>query len=65
VSAARSGDRLVATVTDDGAGGARIGDGAGGLAGMRDRATAAGGSVRLGSPAGGPTTITVEVPCAS
>jgi len=65
VSVGRSGDRLVATVTDDGAGGARIGDGAGGLAGMHDRAIAAGGAVRLASPAGGPTTITLEVPCAS
>jgi len=67
----RDGDRLVATITDDGVGGASIGprsDGAlpsGGLTGMQDRAIASGGSVRIASPAGGPTTVTVEVPCAS
>jgi len=66
VSVARVGDRLVATITDDGIGGAHVGDGtAGGLAGMRERAFAAGGGLRLVSPPGGPTTITVEVPCAS
>jgi len=64
-------DRLVATITDDGVGGASIGPrstGAlpsGGLTGMQDRAVAAGGSVRIASPVGGPTTVTVEVPCAS
>lgn len=67
----RVGDRVVATVTDDGIGGAVVGAAgapaisAGGLAGIRDRAVAAGGSLRVSSPIGGPTVITVEVPCAS
>lgn len=67
----RVGDRVVATITDDGIGGAVVGAtgapaiSAGGLAGIRDRAVAAGGSLRVSSPAGGPTVITVEVPCAS
>jgi len=71
VQVLRTGDRLVATITDDGVGGASVGrrsDGAlpsGGLTGMQDRAVAAGGCVRVASPAGGPTTVTVEVPCAS
>lgn len=53
-----------ATIGDDGAGGAAFVPG-GGLAGMRDRVRAAGGSIRVDSPAGGPTSIVVEVPCAS
>jgi len=70
VSVARVGERLVATITDDGVGGAHIGatNGhitAGGLSGMLDRTVAAGGHLTLSSPIGGPTTITVEVPCAS
>jgi signal transduction histidine kinase len=61
------GERLIATIRDDGAGGAVIGDGLGqgGLAGVRDRARAAGGSMLIESPLGGPTLVTVEVPCAS
>ena len=65
------GDRIVATITDDGIGGAVVGQvgapaiSSGGLAGIRDRAVAAGGSLRVSSPVGGPTVITVEVPCAS
>lgn len=67
----RVGDRIVATITDDGIGGALVGQvgapaiSSGGLAGIRDRAVAAGGSLRVSSPVGGPTVITVEVPCAS
>lgn len=67
----RVGDRVVATITDDGIGGAVVGAvgapaiSAGGLAGIRDRAAAAGGALRVSSPTGGPTVITVEVPCAS
>ncbi len=59
--------RLVARIRDNGAGGAHIGDGLGqgGLAGMRDRVRAAGGTMLIESPNGGPTLITVEVPCAS
>ena len=71
VQVQRADGRLIATITDDGVGGARIGarsEGmlpSGGLTGMQDRAIAAGGSVRIASPTGGPTTVTVEVPCGS
>ncbi|MEX1077709.1 MAG: histidine kinase [Homoserinimonas sp.] len=59
--------RLIARIRDNGVGGAHIGDGLGqgGLAGMRDRVRAAGGTMLIESPNGGPTLITVEVPCAS
>ncbi|WP_368665836.1 sensor histidine kinase [Pseudomonas sp. GW460-E13] len=54
-------------VTDNGQGGARI-DRSGrhtGIAGLVDRVEAARGTLNLTSPAGGPTTVVVEVPCAS
>lgn len=54
-------------VTDNGVGGARI-DRSGrhtGIAGLLDRVGAARGTLNLTSPAGGPTTVVVEVPCAS
>jgi signal transduction histidine kinase len=59
--------RLIARIRDNGVGGAHIGEGLGqgGLAGMRDRVRAAGGTMLIESPNGGPTLITVEVPCAS
>ncbi|WGD37006.1 histidine kinase [Lysinibacter sp. HNR] len=52
------------SITDNGIGGARIqaGLGASGLAGIRDRVSAAGGSFSLTSPEGGPTTLNIEVP---
>jgi signal transduction histidine kinase len=53
---------LRAWVTDDGAGGAAVGKGFG-LQGLDDRVHAAGGRLRVTSPAGGPTTITAELPC--
>lgn len=58
---------VTALIRDDGIGGASIGEGLGqgGLAGMRDRVRAAGGTLLVDSPVGGPTLITVEVPCAS
>ena len=64
---AQLGANVVATVTDDGVGGARagVGLGRGGLSGMADRARGAGGHVSVDSPLGGPTVITVEIPCAS
>lgn len=49
-------------VSDDGAGGAAPAGGAG-LQGMIDRVTALRGSVRLDSPPGCGTRLTVEVPC--
>lgn len=53
--------RLEAEVRDDGRGGAAAGT-AGGLAGLRDRVDAAGGSMLLTSPPGAGTTVLVSVP---
>ncbi|MFF4605126.1 sensor histidine kinase [Streptomyces sp. NPDC001339] len=55
--------QLTATVTDDGIGGAAASAGSG-LSGIERRTRAFGGSVDINSPAGGPTRITVAVPCA-
>jgi signal transduction histidine kinase len=52
---------LLVEVADDGKGGA---DPSGpGLVGLRQRAEALDGTLRVQSPAGGPTTVTVELPC--
>ncbi|GAA2584383.1 sensor histidine kinase [Actinomadura fulvescens] len=59
----RIGDVLRVTVTDDGIGGAAPGGGTG-LAGLARRVQSVDGTFRITSPAGGPTTITVELPCA-
>jgi signal transduction histidine kinase len=64
VDARRRGGDLVVTVDDDGVGGA-VSAPTGGLAGMRDRALAVDGQVRVVSPEGGPTTIELVVPCGS
>lgn len=53
---------LWARVEDNGVGGATIIPG-GGLDGILNRITAAGGSSRLDSPNGGPTSLEVRVPC--
>ncbi len=55
-------DVLTVVVTDNGVGGARE-NGGSGLAGLRGRAQALDGCVTVVSPEGGPTTITVELPC--
>ncbi|MDQ1110949.1 signal transduction histidine kinase [Microbacterium testaceum] len=55
---------LWARVEDDGLGGARIAPG-GGLDGIVNRVTAAGGTARIDSPQGGPTTVEASIPCAS
>jgi len=60
----REDGTLWARVEDDGLGGARIVPG-GGLDGIVNRVTAAGGTARIDSPQGGPTTVEVSVPCAS
>jgi signal transduction histidine kinase len=70
VSVERTGDRLRIVVSDDGRGGATLGPGgpaAGGtgLRGLAQRAAAVDGSLAVDSPPGGPTTITVELPCGS
>jgi signal transduction histidine kinase len=54
-------DRLILRVRDDGRGGAAIGF-AGGLAGLVDRAGTVDGTLRVDSPEGGPTVVTVELP---
>jgi signal transduction histidine kinase len=66
VSVVRTGDRLRIAVTDDGHGGAGIGAGSGtGLLGLAQRAAAVDGTLTVDSPPGGPTAITVELPCES
>jgi signal transduction histidine kinase len=62
VRARRAGDRLSVTISDDGTGGADEARGTG-LAGIRRRAQALDGTVTVTSPDGGPTGVTVELPC--
>ncbi|MFH9355554.1 sensor histidine kinase [Kitasatospora sp. NPDC017646] len=64
VTLARAGGTLRAEITDDGRGGAAEGGGTG-LRGMRQRVEAVDGVLRVQSPPGGPTVITVECPCGS
>jgi signal transduction histidine kinase len=64
VAIARRGDRLAIDVTDDGRGGADPTKGSG-LRGLEERVRALDGWFRVLSPAGGPTTLIVELPCAS
>ena len=64
VNVARQNGHLKVEVSDDGIGGADASRGTG-LSGLVDRVTAVDGTVRLSSPAGGPTILTVELPCAS
>jgi signal transduction histidine kinase len=64
VAIVRARDRLVVEVRDDGVGGADPASGTG-LAGLADRVTALGGTMDVLSPPGGPTTVLVELPCAS
>ncbi len=63
VSVTRSAEGVRAVVFDNGTGGAHAGAG-GGLAGMADRVRSAGGTLDIDSRPGGPTVLTVEVPCA-
>ncbi|MDL4818339.1 sensor domain-containing protein [Actinomadura sp. OS1-43] len=55
---------LRVTVTDDGRGGASIGGGSG-LRGIERRIGTFDGVLALNSPVGGPTIVTLELPCAS
>ncbi|MDX3752570.1 sensor histidine kinase [Streptomyces sp. AK08-02] len=66
VTVERIGETLLVVVADDGAGGADLavaGDGTG-LAGLAKRVASVDGTFSCRSPAGGPTVITVELPCA-
>jgi signal transduction histidine kinase len=60
----RRADRLVVEVADNGAGGARTVPGSG-LANLSERVSAVDGRMQVVSPTGGPTSILVEIPCAS
>jgi signal transduction histidine kinase len=57
-----SADKLLISVEDNGSGGA-LERPDGGLAGIRRRTEAFESSARFESPAGGPTTVKVELPC--
>jgi len=58
----RAGDRLHIIVSDDGAGGADPARGTG-LTGLAKRAASVDGTFEIASPPGGPTLITVDLPC--
>lgn len=60
----RAARTLVVEVADDGVGGAQLAPG-GGLEGLTTRVAAVGGSLSVSSPAGGPTRVRAELPCAS
>jgi signal transduction histidine kinase len=59
----RAGNRLHIIVTDDGVGGADAVRGTG-LAGLARRAESVDGTFDISSPEGGPTMLTVDLPCA-
>ena len=63
ITLTRRDDVLRMTITDDGVGGADPARGTG-LMGLRQRVGSVDGTFRITSPAGGPTAITVELPCA-
>ena len=63
ISVTRHEDLLDVEITDDGTGGADA-EGSG-LTGLRRRVEALDGTLTIVSPAGGPTTIRAELPCAS
>jgi signal transduction histidine kinase len=59
----RANDRLHIIVSDDGVGGADPAHGTG-LAGLAKRAASVDGTFEIVSPPGGPTLLTVDLPCA-
>jgi signal transduction histidine kinase len=59
----RAYGKLGVVIVDDGVGGASIAKGHG-LSGLHDRVHAAGGTLTITSPTGGPTEIRAEIPCA-
>jgi signal transduction histidine kinase len=64
VTVRRQGGRLIVAVEDDGKGGADEHHGSG-ITGIRRRVEAYDGDLTLTSPPGGPTILTVELPCGS
>ena len=58
----RAGNRLHVIVTDDGVGGADPAGGTG-LTGLARRAASVDGTFEIDSPPGGPTLLTVDLPC--
>jgi len=64
VAVERVGDRLRITISDDGCGGAD-GHRGSGLKGLAQRTRSVDGTLRVDSPAGGPTTIVAVLPCGS
>jgi signal transduction histidine kinase len=58
----RAGNRLHVIVTDDGVGGADPAGGTG-LVGLARRAASVDGTFEIDSPPGGPTLLTVDLPC--
>ncbi len=61
VEVSAADDLLCLQVTDDGIGGAQLGVGSG-LSGLADRVRAVDGHLRISSPPGGPTVVTVDLP---
>ncbi|MEV5238154.1 sensor histidine kinase [Streptomyces cinnamoneus] len=59
----RHGGILLVVVSDDGVGGADFSGGTG-LAGLAKRVASVDGTFSISSPVGGPTVVTVELPCA-
>lgn len=62
VTVGRDGDAVRVDIRDDGPGGAVAADG-GGLAGLRDRVGALGGTLAVDSPVLGGTRLTARIPC--
>ncbi|MEU5956291.1 histidine kinase [Streptomyces sp. NPDC047525] len=62
VTVGRIGDSLLVIVSDDGVGGADAAAGTG-LDGLAKRVASVDGSLAISSPAGGPTVLTVTLPC--
>jgi signal transduction histidine kinase len=62
VAVGRVNGRLQVAIVDDGQGGAHVAKGHG-LSGLTDRVRAAGGTLSMSSPVGGPTEIRAELPC--